>query len=101
MSRDIAPFGLRLPVGLRKSLEKEAKTSHRSMNAELVLRLEKSLDQYPMDRAPQVVRVKGTADAHELPSPGYNSLEMERRLIEAFRSLPDEKKMALLALLEN
>lgn len=80
-------------------LEKSAKDHRRSLTAELVLRLEQSLDQYPMDRAPQVVRVKGTADAHELPSPGYNSSEAERRLIEAFRMLPDEKKMALLALL--
>lgn len=101
MSRDIAPFGLRLPVSLRQELEKAAKNSHRSINAELVLRLEQSLDRYPMDQAPHVVRVKDGAGANELPSPAYNASEIERRLVEAFRRLPDDKKKALLALIEN
>jgi len=94
-------FKLRFPDNLRKALEKSAKDHRRSLTAELVLRLEKSLDQYSMDRAPQVVRVKGQADVHEQPGPVYIGHEDEQRLIEAFRRLPDEKKKALLALIEN
>ncbi len=54
-----------------------------------------------MDQAPHVVRVKDGAGANELPSPAYNASEIERRLVEAFRRLPDDKKKALLALIEN
>lgn len=43
MSRDINPFGLRMPEGLREKLEAAAKKSARSLNSEIVLRLEESL----------------------------------------------------------
>jgi hypothetical protein len=42
MSRDINPFGLRMPPELRERLEASSKASGRSMNAELVARLEQS-----------------------------------------------------------
>lgn len=40
MSRDIAPFGLRMPAELKETLEKLAKDNKRSLNAEIVSRLE-------------------------------------------------------------
>lgn len=43
MNRDIAPFGLRIPAELRKRLEKAAEKNIRSLNAEMVARLEDSL----------------------------------------------------------
>lgn len=43
MSREINPFGLRMPVLLREKIEAAAEESGRSMNAEIVHRLEASL----------------------------------------------------------
>ncbi|EGR0441296.1 Arc family DNA-binding protein [Vibrio cholerae] len=42
MSRNINPFGLRMPAELKEKLEEEAKKNMRSLNAELVARLEES-----------------------------------------------------------
>ena len=40
MSRDIAPFGLRMPAELKAKLEKMATKNRRSLNAEIVVLLE-------------------------------------------------------------
>lgn len=45
MSRDINPFGLRLPPALKQALEESAHEARRSLNAEIVARLEASLAQ--------------------------------------------------------
>lgn len=44
MSRDIAPFGLRLPADLKLRLFKHARNTARSLNAEIVLRLTASVE---------------------------------------------------------
>jgi len=44
MSRNINPFGLRMPPELKEKLEEEAKKNMRSLNAELVARLEESFE---------------------------------------------------------
>lgn len=44
MSRHINPFGLRLPIKTKKALENAANKNGRSLNAELVSRLEESLE---------------------------------------------------------
>lgn len=46
MSRDIAPFGLRMPSALKEKLEKKAKDNKRSLNAEITSRLEESLNDH-------------------------------------------------------
>ncbi|MFD1244783.1 Arc family DNA-binding protein [Paralysiella testudinis] len=43
MSRDIAPFGVRMPADLKNTLETKAKANGRSLNAEVVDRLEESI----------------------------------------------------------
>lgn len=43
MSRDIAPFGLRMPAEMKAEIEAAAASNGRSMNAEIVARLERSL----------------------------------------------------------
>ncbi len=43
MSRDISPFGLRMPHDLRAALERSAKDAGRSLNMEIVKRLEESV----------------------------------------------------------
>jgi len=42
MSGVITPFGLRLPPELKQWLSGKAQTNHRSMNSELIYRLEES-----------------------------------------------------------
>lgn len=44
MSREINPFGLRMPPGLREELEAAAEMSGRSLNAEAVTRLQQSFE---------------------------------------------------------
>lgn len=44
MSRDISPFGLRMPSELKALLEKFAKRNARSLNSEIVGRLNDSVD---------------------------------------------------------
>ena len=46
MSRDINPFGLRMPDLLRRQIEEACAASGRSMNAEIVYRLMKSFYGY-------------------------------------------------------
>jgi len=41
--RNINPFGLRMQPSLRAKVEESAKLNHRSLNAEIVARLEESL----------------------------------------------------------
>ena len=42
MVKDIVAFGTRLPGLLKAKLDKEAKNNHRSVNAEIVARLDES-----------------------------------------------------------
>lgn len=49
MSRDIAPFGVRMPAELKETVDKAAKENGRSMNAEIVHRLEESFTAEPED----------------------------------------------------
>lgn len=43
-TKRIAPFGLRLPEALRERVQAAAKTANRSMNAEIIARLEASFE---------------------------------------------------------
>ena len=43
MSMDVNPFGLRLPPELKEELERLAEQNRRSLNAELIVRLEESV----------------------------------------------------------
>ena len=43
MSRDVNPFGLRMPPEVKEELEKLAEQNRRSLTAEIVVRLEESI----------------------------------------------------------
>ena len=43
LSRDVNPFGLRMPPEVKEELEKLAEQNRRSLNAEIVVRLEESI----------------------------------------------------------
>lgn len=47
MSRDINPFGLRMPQKLKELLEVAAEVNGRSLNSEIVQRLERSFSGQP------------------------------------------------------
>lgn len=49
MSRDITPFALRMPPELRAKVEQAAKETRRSLNAEIVARLETTFRQGPTE----------------------------------------------------
>ena len=44
MTRDITPFGLRMPPDLKRSIDAAAKASGRSINAEVIDRLQRSFE---------------------------------------------------------
>ena len=45
MVKDINPFGVRMPAEVKEELEKLAEQNRRSLNAEIVVRLEQSIRQ--------------------------------------------------------
>src|SRR5262245_13909891 len=48
---ELRPLMTRVPERLRRKLEREANRNDRSMNSEIVSRLERSLDPHPEDEA--------------------------------------------------
>ncbi|MEN6404382.1 MAG: Arc family DNA-binding protein [Armatimonadia bacterium] len=77
MSRDDPQFKLRLPIELRDRIEQAAKESKRSLNAEMVARLEMSFAQEQGMEA-----FSGKLDKA--------SVELLRRTSEVFKRLLDE-----------
>lgn len=62
MSRDIVPLGLRMPPEVKEQIEAAAKANGRSMNAEIVARLQASFEQpasgtAPMDAIFDIARI--------------------------------------------
>ncbi|HFQ7397126.1 Arc family DNA-binding protein [Pseudomonas aeruginosa] len=55
MSRDITPFALRMTPALREKVEQSAKENHRSLNAEIVARLEQTF-------GPSASEIRGRED---------------------------------------
>ncbi len=78
-------FVVRFPPGMRDRIAQAATHSHRSMNAEIVARLQRSMVEWPGD----LPRTEGCVP---------QGLE-EGLLLDCFRRLPAEKRQALLALL--
>ncbi|MEE4382760.1 MAG: Arc family DNA-binding protein [Pseudomonadales bacterium] len=100
-SRTAEKFVVRLPQGMRRRIAEVARLYRRSMNSEIVARLEHSLEQ--------------EASALDPPHPGVNEPvagedvglaeeaapeDQERRLLALFRALPPERRRALLLLLD-
>jgi hypothetical protein len=88
MARDINPFGLRMPQELRRRIERSAKTNRRSMNAELILRLQDSVEKDPLF----VPEIKEAAKNYELT-------EDQSALLKAYNGLSPRRRRALLEFL--
>lgn len=74
-------FIVRMPEGMRDQIAEQATANHRSMNSEIVARLQASL-------------------SAEVPtSSASDAQSQEQALLDAFRKLPSEKRNALLQIL--
>lgn len=72
MSRDITPFALRMPPEMRAKVEHAAKESRRSLNAEILARLEASF------QTPVTMIV--VDEHHRAEQPAERALEMVEKL---------------------
>lgn len=91
MSRDFPMFGLRMPPELKDKISRESKINGRSLNAEIVDRLKKSLE--------PPIRTEGGHKVEQV-SGSYTPeiTDIERQLLTIFRRMPVEKQLALLSL---
>lgn len=85
-SRQADKFNVRLPEGMRERIAREAEHNHRSMNAEIVGRLLKSLE-----------LPTGVADTAGHYGPKLTDQEAD--MLNRFRAMPARKQQALLELL--
>lgn len=96
MSRNISPFGLRMPRELREELQNLASSNGRSLNAEIVFLLsdivrtrDRAVVSHAEDSAP--------SRSHSIVIDKYP--EYERTFLEVVRTLSARKRDALLVLL--
>lgn len=87
-SRTADKFVVRLPEGMRDRIAAVARTQHRSMNSEIIARLEHSLAQRELPSKPLTVIDSSNISADE------------QQLIQLFRGLNNAQQHALISLLE-
>lgn len=93
-SRTADKFVVRLPDGMRQKIAHVAKSYHRSMNSEIVSRLEASLRAEPS--------LLSEEERAELQQGGQSAMEVnpqESAIINRFRQLSPSKRQALLEIL--
>lgn len=88
--REIAPFGLRMSPGLKERLTAESKRHGRSLNAEIVARLEAS---FTVKNGPRSAPVVGEPDAFYT-----GASKQERDMIALFRQWSAEQQLSFLVL---
>ncbi len=98
---EIEKFVVRLPGGMRQAIAEVARRSRRSMNSEIVARLERSLAESDV--------IETIGEQPMLATPSLRAVEnldaaagsdIERRLLHAFRKLEPGKREAVLKLLD-
>jgi len=96
-TRDIAPFGLRMPQELKDRLVKAMHIAgRRSLNEEINVRLRASLDAPP----PYAAMTNGMAEPNQGSSNTVRLTDHERQLLTEFKRLSVEKQLAMLSLLK-
>jgi len=89
-SRTADKFVVRLPLGMRDRIAEIARQNHRSMNSEIISRLEQSMNQEEGVSIEEGLRLDSpTLSIHE------------RELLQHFRLLAQRQQNALLALINN
>lgn len=95
-SRTADKFVVRLPQGMRDRIAEVAKQHHRSMNSEIIARLEHSLLDLPS------LPEQNHPTRHSLDEQRLEDLNHpERELLVKFREMSRRQQNALLALLVN
>lgn len=89
MVRDIPPYNLRMSTDLKERLVREAEANKRSLNAEIISRLESTLRYQDTGTRPVVSEPLQEYSAHS---------ESERAALALFRRWGPEKQLALLSL---
>jgi len=98
-SRTADKFVVRLPKGMRQLIAEVAKNYHRSMNSEIVSRLESSLRVEPC-----LLTGEETQDNENLSEDGIVNYELSKTeigMIERIRLLDNTTKEAFITLLSN
>ena len=90
-------FVVRLPMQLRNRLADAAKYYRRSMNSEIVARLEHSFIGLPQQNSEAAHAPQNHFELNAFFSPDLT--DDEETILRGYRSLPKEKKHALLELL--
>lgn len=91
--REISPFGIRMPPDLKDALLRESRLAGRSLNQELILRLQASLE------SPTPLKAQnGYTIGEGVATYGDTISDIEKQLLAVFRRLPPEKQLALLSL---
>lgn len=80
MPEDTYRSQFRLPYDLYEKLKEEAAKNHRSLNAEIVARLEQSVHEEEMEKDPYAVRIPDIPDISEF-------IEMRKALKDAIDKL--------------
>ncbi|ALZ85475.1 MULTISPECIES: Arc family DNA-binding protein [Pseudomonadaceae] len=89
-SRTADKFVVRLPEGMRERIADVARNHHRSMNSEIIARLEQSLQQEG---------ALGDEPGLRLDSPEITA--SERELLQRFRQLSGRQQNALISLIAH
>ncbi|MDF1630489.1 MAG: Arc family DNA-binding protein [Alcanivoracaceae bacterium] len=98
---EVEKFVVRLPGGMRQEIAEVARRSRRSMNSEIVARLERSLAE---SEVIETISENPPASAPQLRAVEVSRVqagnEAEHRLLQAFRKLEQGRRDALLRLLD-
>ena len=90
MSKNIQPYGLRMPPDLRAKLDNEAKLAGRSLNSEILARLWESVNKKHRHISPA---------AMDSASSTYQTLsDNEQAMLKLFRRWSPEKQLSFLVL---
>ena len=93
VGQDVEKFVVRLPRGMRARIAEVSRLSHRSMNSEIVARLEQSLQVARLPEEPAAQPLKPVADS--------GLRDQESRLLAGFRSLDPVRRRALIEFLQG
>jgi len=98
----IEKFVIRLPKGLRNKIKHLSEQNRRSMNSEIIMVLEKHIQNNLSDSEQDIVREFAANMAGSIGdeyAPADNSVPSDSELARRLENLPEEKKLALLELL--